>query len=59
MHSFIFSKAVGKTIYTNGGSALTKSDGNQKQPLVSYLNPYIGKNNNIPFYKGTIAEIII
>ena len=58
MHSFIFSKAVGKTIYTNGGSALTKSDGNQKQPLVSYLNPYIGKNNNIPFYKGSIAEMI-
>jgi prepilin-type N-terminal cleavage/methylation domain-containing protein len=57
MHSFIFNKVVGKIIYTNGGSALINGAGNQKQPLVSYANPYISRSGSI-FYKGAIAEII-
>jgi len=56
LHSFIFSKINGKTIYTNGGTGV--SDVDQKAPLVSYLGATIGNYAGGGYYNGSIAEII-
>ena len=59
MHSFVFSKSNGKSIYTNGGTKT--NDVTQKSPLTSYPEATIGyfENYGSYYYKGSIAEIII
>ena len=55
IHSFVFSKINGKSIYTNSGTGT--SDVNQA-PLISYSGSSIGNYSNNYYYKGSIAEII-
>ena len=58
MHSFVFSKSNGKSIYTDGG---TKTNNvTQKSPLTSYPGATIGyfENYGSNYYQGSIAEII-
>jgi len=56
MHSFVFNKASGKAIYTNGG---TGTFDNLKSPLISYAGSSIGNFfNGYSYYQGHIAEII-
>ena len=55
MHSFVFSKASGKAIYTDGG---TGTFDNLKSPLISYAGSSIGKYIGAYYYNGHIAEII-
>jgi prepilin-type N-terminal cleavage/methylation domain-containing protein len=55
MHSFVFSKSNGKSIYTDGGN---KTNSNQLSPLTSYAGYMIGNYFNLYYYQGSIAEII-
>ncbi len=56
IHSFVFNKINGKSIYTNSGTAT--SNVNQTSPLISYSGSSIGNYINNYYYKGYIAEII-
>jgi hypothetical protein len=57
IHSFIFSKINGKSIYTNSGTGTPNIS--QKLPLISYSGSSIGNCMNLIYFNGTIAEIII
>ena len=58
IHSFVFSKSNGKSIYTDGG--VKTNNVTQKSPLTSYPGATIGYFENAAsyYYKGSIAEII-
>jgi hypothetical protein len=57
MHSFVFSKINGKSIYTNGGSGAFNAT--QRSPLISYAGAMIGRYTlGLHHFKGYIAEII-
>jgi len=56
LHSFVFSKSSGKTIYTTGG--IKTSNSSQTSSLVSYAGSSIAWNTGSYYYDGSIAEMI-
>ena len=56
IHSFVFSKINGKSVYTNSGTGT--SDVTLISPLISYSGSSIGNCINEVYYQGSIAEII-